>query len=410
MPEKMDRKTLGNRIAAAWRLLSKHGVRASVREVVRANSVRGLRLPLEEYEFVSSVPLGKLIRDGDVPRNTITWVIPPFAAGAGGHTTIFRFVHYLEKRGFDCRIVILGGIERGSSDHFRNLIRNSFFPIEAAIYVDPIDAPPAHATIATSWETAYLVRGIRSTVHRYYFVQDFEPWFYPVGTRYCLAEATYRFGFNGITAGTWLSQKLAQDYGMRTVAFSFSCDKSVYYPVPRERPTRTKVFFYTRPSTERRAFELGLLAIGELNTRMQGVEAIFAGSDLSNVRIPFAHRSEGIVAAERLAQLFNECDVALVLSLTNLSLLPVEIMACGTPVVSNRGPYVNWLLNETNSFLAEPTPEELAEALHKALTDENARERVRVAGMALAASTSWEEQAGRIVDVFSMVDADRMHC
>jgi hypothetical protein len=30
---------------------------------------------------------------------------------------------------------------------------------------------------------------------------DFEPWFYPMGTDYVLAENTYRFNFYGFTAG-----------------------------------------------------------------------------------------------------------------------------------------------------------------------------------------------------------------
>ena len=36
---------------------------------------------------------------------------------------------------------------------------------------------------------------------RFYLVQDFEPSFYAAGSEALMAEATYRFGFHGVTAG-----------------------------------------------------------------------------------------------------------------------------------------------------------------------------------------------------------------
>ena len=405
----MSQRTIGVRVATAWRILTHKGFSPFIRKVLGSVTKQSLSRPLYDYEFVSPTPLGHPVEEGAVARNTINWVVPPFAAGAGGHTTIFRFIHHLEHRGYDCRVIVLGGIYRGSAGYFRDLIGRHFFPLKAAVYVDFDDTPPAYVTVATGWETAYLVRRLQSTVHKCYFVQDFEPWFYSVGTRYCLAEATYRFGFRGITAGTWLAQKLARDYGMQADAIGFSCDKTVYHPLPRERSPRKKVFFYARPSTERRAFEIGMLTLAELCRRMPNVIVVFAGGDLSKVEIPFDHVSEGVVDVNRLAQLFNQCDVALVLSLTNLSLLPLEIMACGTPVVSNSGPWVSWLLNDTNAFLAEPTVPALADALHHALTDEHAHSRVRIAGLELANRTSWEQEADRMTMIFKSIGGNDLH-
>ena len=382
-------------------MLRETGISAFVKERIGNVTARNRSRPLHNFGFLSSEPIGLPVKSAEVPRHTINWVVPPFQAGAGGHTTIFRFVHHLEKRGFECRIIVLGGLHWGTADHYRALIQRSFFPLRADVYVDNDHPPAAYMTVATSWGTAYWVRRLQSTVHKCYFVQDFEPWFYAVGTSYCLAEATYRFGFRAITAGSWLAKKLSQEYGMSTDAISFSCDKTVYYPRPCDRSTRKKIFFYARPSTERRAFEIGLLALAELCRRMPNVTAVFAGGDLSKFDIPFDHVSEGVVDVNRLAELFNQCDAALVLSLTNLSLLPLEIMACGTPVVSNSGPWVEWLLNDTNAFLADPTVPTLADALQRALTDERAHGRIRAAGLELANSTTWEEEADRMAGIFA---------
>ena len=80
--------------------------------------------------------------------------------------------------------------------------------------------------------------------------------FYPMGSEYLLAENTYRFGFRGITAGTWLKGKLESEFGMKCEAFSFSYDREIYRP--QEKKTQgCRVFFYARPITPRRAWELG---------------------------------------------------------------------------------------------------------------------------------------------------------
>ena len=48
---------------------------------------------------------------------------------------------------------------------------------------------------------------------RLYFIQDFEPLFYPAGAEYVLAEETYRFGFRAITVGPMLADLLRDRFG-----------------------------------------------------------------------------------------------------------------------------------------------------------------------------------------------------
>lgn len=111
------------------------------------------------------------------------------------------------------------------------------------------------ALFATSWITAYPVRNARVDAAKFYFVQDFEPWFFPVGTDSVLAENTYRFGLYGITAGRWLAQKLSADYGMECDHYEFGSDFGRYSYTNSGR--RSKIFFYARPVTARRGLSSG---------------------------------------------------------------------------------------------------------------------------------------------------------
>jgi O-antigen biosynthesis protein len=363
---------------------------------------------LSHLEFVSLVPGDDNDAVNNLPVNTLNWFIPPFGRGSGGHLNIFRFISNLEALGFECNIIVVANTEPLEDEEtLRENIARWFVPIRAKVFKGIERAPPAYISLATEWRTAYYVRSFGRTIKRCYFVQDFEPWFFPVGSEYCLAEDTYRFGFTGITAGGWLKDKLAKDYGMTTHAVGFSYDRNLYSCGTRQNPEsgRRRVFFYARPPTPRRAFELGLLALKDVCQKMANVEVILAGWDLSGFKIPFPHRDLGVLSVEQLPAAYNSCDVALVLSLTNLSLLPLELMACGVPVVSNYGPNNEWLLNSTNSKLAPPTPHELAKAICEVLNNPAESERLRVAGLQTAAETSWESEAHKMAVILKSLGA-----
>lgn len=361
---------------------------------------------IDYYDFVNPHSFGSSIEAGDVPSTTINWVVPPFGFGSGGHLNIFRFVQHLENEGFDCRIVVVGEPQPLSAEQARKQINSWFFKIKGKVYLGIDSAPPAYITIATSWITAYYVRSFQPTIHRCYFVQDFEPYFYAAGAEYAWAEETYRFGFFGITAGTWLKDKLASEFNMKTEAFGFSFDRHLYSPRPRPcRDSQEKrIFFYARPPTQRRAFEMGMLVLDEVCRRLPTAKIVFAGWDVSNYHVPFNHINAGTLSPDDLPDIYSQCDAALVLSFTNVSLLPLELMACGTPVISNKAPCTEWLLSDNNSRLAAPTVQALADALCAVLEDPTETERLRRAGFATAAASDWQFEAMKVANILRTLD------
>jgi len=373
------RHGLGFTLKAIWRRL-RYGP-APVTDVI------------EYYQFA----LPHVIRPagGAVAPGTLLWFIPDFNIGSGGHTTIFRMIWHLEKKGWHSSIVIVKPVMHQDANQAREDIRKYFFPLQAKVYLGLKNLPPSEFSVATGWDTAYSVRAFTGAQHKVYFVQDFEPYFYAMGSEYMLAENTYRFGFFGITAGDWLADTLARTYGMFTHAIHFGVELERYHRRPRREPHIRRVFFYARPPTQRRAFELGLLVLNAVWERLPKTHFIMAGWDTSNYRIPFPHLSCGTVTPEALADVFSQCDVALVLSLTNASLMPPELMACGCAVVSNRGANVEWLLNDDVALLAEPTPEALTDAVCMLLQDDAQRNALSARGEAWARSLHWEDMASQ---------------
>ena len=394
------------RAESVLRFRRDHGTKALILRVLNAllnpNAFKKQKV-VESLAFTKYRPFGERSTAEEAASNTVNWFIPRPGRGSGGHLNIFRFVRNLEALGFECRLIsTVTNIPGMTPEQMEADIANWFFPLKAKVYIGAENAPPAAISIATGWHTAYDVRNFQSTLHKCYFVQDFEPQFYPVGTDYALAEETYRFGFTGITAGGWLAGKLAADYGMRTYSVGFSYDRDLYRPMPVAHEGR-RVFFYTRPSTPRRGFELGLAVLNEVARRHPDVVGVLAGGRLGQWEIPFKHVDSDIVDLAKLSELYNSCDVALVLSFTNLSLLPLELMACGVPVVSNRDACTQWLLTEENARLESPTIEALADAICSILEDSSEAARLREGGLRLAASTDWTVEGHRLAGILRQI-------
>lgn len=291
----------------------------------------------------------------------IGWVLSPLSPGSGGQNTITRFVRHLQRAGHRVTIYIYEGIHPQSVKEATHILKTSF---KLDVEVKKIaQYEESDALIATGWETAYPVFNIKTKAHKFYFVQDFEPYFYGLGSKAVLAENTYRMGFYGITAGRWLTKRV-KEYGMKSDYFNFGADMDIYRPKTDAVTKQKKICFYARPVTERRAFELGVITLEKFHQNHPEYTIEFFGWDVSNYQIPFSYVNRGILSHEELARLYQESVACLVLSLTNVSLLPLELLAATCIPVMNEGENNSLVLGK-NTYIhyTATTPIQLAQAL-----------------------------------------------
>jgi hypothetical protein len=375
------------------------GLRATIARLVgmvrRRRSASGaLSLPVAIADLLVE-PLADrppTIRDGIARARPlrVSWVVPAIWPGMGGHHDVFRITRYLESRGHRCELLLYDPVGTQSVAEFRHIAASHFTPVEAPVRrfeEAPVDS---HALIATSWATAYPVAAAPGTAERLYFVQDWEPAFHPAGTDHVLAENTYRLGLRGITLGPWLRGLLQERYAMSCDAIDFQVDLDTYRLLGQGG--RSGVLFYARPSSPRRAFELGMLALGLFADAHSDEPIHLFGGDLSGVRVPFAHTAHGVLGHGELNHLYNGARAALVLSLTNLSLLPMELLASGCVPVVNDGDNNKFNLPNPNVLYVPPTPRALADALAAAV------DRSRTGGPALE-TTLAESVSGSSWDI-----------
>jgi O-antigen biosynthesis protein len=342
----------------AARLLDRASARVSSAgdglPVAREDLVRAGEIAASGWQLPAPLPA-----QADEPL-TVAWMAVPPGEGSGGHTTMFRLLAALERAGHKC-ILYLHDRHGWSIDQHRRTVRDWWPWLRAEVRdaADGID--DAHALFATSWQTAYPVLTSPAKGARFYLVQDFEPSFYPAGSEALLAEATYSFGFHGVTAGRWLTQLLAHDYGMRADYFDFGCDLGRYALDVSLAGERSGVCYFSRPSTPRRAFELGVVALDLFAARHPGVDIHLFGESAG--RVPFGATDHGLLTPDQLNRLYNRCIAGLVLSATNVSLVPLEMLAAGCIPVVNDAEHNRVVLDNPEVAYASPTPFDLAAAL-----------------------------------------------
>lgn len=335
-------------------------------------------------------------------NQSVGWVVPAPAAGSGGHRNIFRAVRHLASNGYDVRVYVPDSNQFSTSEALRAFVDREFGPTGAQ-FVLGSSVAPCDCLFATHWSTVDIVLANRSRARKLcYFVQDFEPYFYPMSYEYISAERTYGSGLSILTSGPLCQKILADRYGIQSEYFNFPIDRRIYHPRAMARDSSTVIFF-ARPEMPRRLFPLGVAGLEILARRRPDVRIVLFGSDeVRKGSLPFECQNLGSVRdLSALADLYAQATVGMAFSTSNPSLVPYEMMACGCPVIDVDYGYnsVNYGTGE-GILLVPPTPEDVARGLEALLNDRELRERVSQAGLALANTFPNEEDMARAVEGF----------
>ncbi len=329
---------------------------------------------------------------------SVAVVIPSFRRGSGGHGTIVRLLLGLAGRGHRVSI----WLEDNEGRHAREdatLTRRAFGEFFGAggleLQTDYSAWEGADVVLATGWQTVARTLLLEGAGARAYLVQDHEPEFYGTSAEALWASESYRMGLRCIAASAWLAALLRDRYGARATHFDLAPDHAIYRPDDASR-REDLVVFYARSATARRAVPLGLLALEELARRRPRTQIALFG-EAAPVGASFPHDDLGVLPPPRLAQLYARAQAGVVLSMTNPSLVGLEMMACGLPCVELASESMLASFGTDGPLaLAAPDPLALCDAVEHLLDDDAARERARTAGLALCAARSWDTAAAQV--------------
>ena len=339
-----------------------------------------------------------------------TWFVPNFEHVLfGGISTILRCMSWMAQEHAVAHRLVLFDNASVTDSYVRSMIVKEFPalsgidivipPSGRAPFLDFDELPPTDIAVCTIWYSAYALLRFNATRAKFYFVQDYEPSFYPAGTLSALSEATYRFGFAGLVNTPGLGQAYAS-YGNPTFSFVPAVERIDLDVVkPSAFPNKpVQLVIYARPSTPRNAFEL-LAATARLVKQQFGdrVRIVCAGEDWD----PSSFGLDGVIenlglldSREAVHSLYLESDIGLFCMFSkHPSYQPFEYFAAGVAVVTTLNPATKWALRDRdNCMLSEPFPSALAEAVARLIDDRELRLKLARSGAEQIAGVSWNHQ------------------
>lgn len=306
-------------------------------------------------------------------------------------------VHALENAGHSCELLLYDTFG-GNVAEYEAVIRGSWPYLNASVRSLDDGLHGFDACIATGWQTAYALatRSRELDLHRFYFIQDYEPFFYPRGYEYALAEGTYALAMERIALGEMVSSHL-RNLGSDCLTVPFGCDTATYHLLEPQRP-REGVVFYSRAGTTRRGFLLAAMSLEEFHRQRPDVPIkVFGPMERTSFNVPVSW--EGLQTPQQLNRLYNSSIAGLGMSFTNISLVAGEMLAAGCiPVVNDS---VDGRLDMTSPRVrwAAPNPVAVAEALVTLVDDPP----TDLAAASSSTNVSWATTQAEFLSAFAGV-------
>ena len=309
-------------------------------------------------------------------KGKIAWFIPDFEKGSGGHRTIFQNANMLVAKGYMCDLYIKTAKPKMPVEIYKNIC-DWYGEFDGDVFNDLNLARDYDIVIATGWDTAEAVAKTNCK-KKLYFIQDYEPWFFPMGQQYLGADSSYEYNLRGISIGNWLPVKLKREHKLDVSSFSFGADLNVYKKLDSIKKENAVCFIF-QPGKPRRCADLGLKALRIIQLMKPETKIYLYGSQkMAMVGKNIKHL--GMLTPDECNELYNKCKVGLCFSASNPSRIPFEMMAAGLPVVDFCLENNIYDFPEDGCLLAEPKAEAVAAAILELLDDEKRRNKMSIAG------------------------------
>lgn len=197
------------------------------------------------------------------------------------------------------------------------------------------------SVVYTNWQSYYKFSFLEAN-NRFMFVQDGEYWFFPKGGIFYYALAPYSDeSVIKICLGDWLVQSLELARGpMHSILFPTTLKPTKEIRCAREKDV-LNVLVYVKHSFRRAG---GVLLTQLQNAQLKVCDVSVRYSVIGykpSLFLKFLYPKNvnflGYVDEERMCVELEGCDLGVVYSCTNVSLLPFQLAAYGKPVIELKG-------------------------------------------------------------------------
>jgi glycosyltransferase involved in cell wall biosynthesis len=254
----------------------------------------------------------------------LSWVLPEPDCGSGGARSIFRLASKTRELGIESTVYVT---PTGAGNLGAELLSSEY---RVEVTDDLSSIPTSSRPVATQWTTAiYIANSVRTQHRPVYFIQDYEPLFYPMSYDYVRAESTYRLPFHHVYYGPWVGGRVGGSPRGRSTSLSFPVEQAYRSsPYAARRRSPREIAWLARPGMDRRCHDFALEVLSAVTAEAADVIVNAFGSrylDVGNSGI----NDLGVLDNFELAQLYERSTLGVTISTTNPSAVPYEMASCG---------------------------------------------------------------------------------
>lgn len=315
----------------------------------------------------------------------VLFVLPVCDRGGGANIVLSEALE-MARMGVDVRVLNLTDFRPS----FEKSYPNPGLPV---LYTPPRGIPDVargfDAVVATHNASVELIAplaGDRKGPVLGYYIQDYEPLFYPEGSKD--GQAAFRSytlvpGLVLFTKTEWNRDEVLRRTGATCHVVGPSFDQSLFRPVrPAPPRDRIRIAAMARPSSPRRQPILTMDVLETVSAKYgDRVEITIFGDDPTHPDYPplrrsFPHTSAGVLDGPALASLFNRVHIfADFSSYQAMGLSALEAMGCGaTAIVPSAGGASSFAMHEENALVIDTsTADSCLNALVRLLEDHELR-------------------------------------
>lgn len=348
------------------------------------------------FEQIENTPIEKI--------NRIIFIVPGIEKYSGGHTSILRLGTQLSK---EYKILYASYIKENEND-MKDAASFNLKDYKGEIFnLENIDTTDNDILIATFWESVYFIKKLKG--YKMYFVQDYEPYFYAYGEDYLLAEETYRLGFHVVSLGKWNIEKIKKmgDYKNTILNYiDFPYEKKEYTPVIRDYKSykekrKIKIAVYVKASLKRAPYLIDSI-LGNLKLKLKtqkniDLEVTYFGNE-SYLKLENGE-SLGKLDKISLMELYHNSDFGMCASLTNISLVPYEMLATGLPLIEfEEGSFKDFFPEEV-AIMTDFNYETLYKKILTILSEPEVLEKSNIVALEIMKDLSWNNSGKQFINI-----------
>lgn len=307
-----------------------------------------------------------IIQSAPIELKKVIFVTPYMNKHSGGLTSVLRIAMRLSKNNIDVYFTC------PTNDNISEMKINAHDNLSCyqANYITWEEAKERVYDFIIAVQDTYVYYARKLKGYLIYFVQDYEPYFNPVGDRYFLSKKSLELGEDIISLGKWNLQEINRNISnsklgnLYSIEFPFEISE---YPLSKKnfRSLRRKKEINIAVYVKREPKRLPGIVMNLLNQlhdeySKEGINLNVFYFGLHSIEKVKYGVNLGRISKAEIKKLYDKCDFGMVASMTNISLVPYEMIASGLPVIEFAdGSYEAFLGKDTAILLESFSYKEL---------------------------------------------------